>query len=113
MIEEIPLPGDVRFLRDKFFPPGDNRFHNAVTRKMDQAMEVIRHEEEHMHVPIAAILPEAHGFEQDLSNVGVAELVRSLRRATDGDEKGRTIANPCRRLVWQTFSGGQCVWLLD
>ena len=54
MIEKIALPAYAGSLRGNFLPVRDHLSHFDVTGKRDQGVDMIRHQEREMHVPVPA-----------------------------------------------------------
>ena len=61
MVEKIALPFDAGLAGDKPFPVIDQWFQSGLTRKGDDGMQMIRHEEAQLTKPFQLIVIVSHG----------------------------------------------------
>ena len=94
MIKEIALPENVGRFGDNFFPIGDYFSRVSVLRKRNQRVQMIRHQQPEMHIPVPAFLAEFDRLPDDAGNLIDAQLVNMPGRTADGDKENGAIAYP-------------------
>jgi hypothetical protein len=88
VIKEVALPFDVLRTTEPTLDAGDDRFHADGSRKLEEAVKVIRHGEEEFATEETIGLAMFDGVADGLPCHPVGELVDSAWLAIDGDEIG-------------------------
>ncbi len=104
MIEKIALPSYAGFFGGVLFKFADALLHAHLPIKAQNAVKVVRHENQQMKPKISAILIKPQGLQNNLCRFFHTQLIFTPRRATDGYEIFRSIFNPDRNSVRQCFS---------
>ncbi len=107
VVKEIALPFDAVIHRCKFFPVGERRFHSRITRKCDDGMQMVGHQQAKAAMPDELSVVMRYGCENGVASAGLAELVFARWNAFDGDEEPAAFGDPLRDCVRQLFADGQ------
>jgi len=94
VIKEIALPIYAMFSSAELFPVLDGCRHSGFTRKRDDCVQMIRHQQTQSAMPNASFMVELHRFEHTIADVCAAQLVLPARHAVNGDEKPTTVGYP-------------------
>ena len=79
MIEKIPLPTDSEAAGGVAFPPGGEFRHSLtfIPIECQQGMQVVRHQQGQVNMPLALVLVKLEGIQETVGNVRDGQLVRS------------------------------------
>jgi hypothetical protein len=87
VVKKVALPGNAGLLRGDLFEIGHDFFHLFFPRAGYEGMQMVRHEQQKMHVPATRPLAERHGIKQHGRHRLVAKLIQPSRLATDRHEE--------------------------
>jgi len=107
VIEEIALPRDSQFPSDVFLPIRDGDLHTRIARECDDAVEVVRHEQQEAAVPDELFMVVGGRGQHAITNPRTAQMVPVPWLAIDGDEEEAGFSDSLRDLVTQTAPNGQ------
>jgi len=107
MVEEISLPLNAMFYGREFFPVSDGHCHARFTRKSDDAVQMIRHQQTQPAMPDEFFMIMCHRRQYPFANTSLAKLVSAGRNAFDGDEKPTAVRNPLGHGMGNLFADGQ------
>jgi hypothetical protein len=107
MVEEIPLPLNAMLYGREFFPVANGQCHTRFTRKGDDPVQMIRHQQTQPAMPNSFFVIMSHCRQYPLANASLAKLVSARWNALDSDEKPTAVRDPLWHGVGNFFADGQ------
>ena len=105
VIEKIPLPPDMHRPRTELFPFRNHHAHLSLLGKQYQGVQMVRHQQEQLHPPIAASILMRNRLEYLSGDFRRTELIATTRPTTDRDKENRVVrTNKRRNAMWQLCS---------
>ena len=109
MIKKIALLLNAYIMSGVMLPLGERILQARHRREAHQCMEVIWHEQEQMHPPIAVLFTEHERIMHPSSGLRLAKLILATRLGANSDEVDRAILDPRWNTMRQFFPLGKHV----